>query len=233
MSAFQWHVLSSPQGGRKPTVGWQKAHPMKLHPVMKLSPISVRVKPNGKFRLLHDLSFPYDSNAVNKNIADRDARVDYPSIREAISIFNCLDSLWLSKADLKDAYRQLPLAPDQYWLMGFRLEGAYYYDLRLPMGARSSCRIFERVSSALAFALKSSFGVRHIVKMLDDFLFIGDSKEECQRALDSFNSLCREINFPWAEEKTVAPTKRLTFLGYQLDVRRGTVSIPEDKVEST
>ena len=58
----------------------------------KCSPISLRPKPNGKFRLLHDLSFPYNEHAVNHNIPDSAAEVSYPSIKSAISIINSFDS---------------------------------------------------------------------------------------------------------------------------------------------
>ena len=201
--------------------------------VFKCSPLSLRPKPTpGKYRLLHDLSAPYDGNAVNRNIFDIDAKVRYPKVSDAIEILLSLRRPYMAKADIKDAYRQIPLAPDQYWLVGFKLEGAYYNDLRLPMGARSSCAIFERVSNALAYILRSHFGVRYLVKMLDDFLFIGESKEECARGLGACESLFATLGLPLAPEKTVRPTRRLTFLGITLDAVAEEASIPESKVSS-
>ena len=135
----------------------------------------------------------------------------------------------MAKADLKDAYRQVPLAPDQYWLVGFKLMSSYYHDTRLPMGARSSCAIFERVASALVYILQSVYKVRYVVKMLDDFLFIGASKEECEHGLVSFEHLCNRLNLPLASDKTVRASKQLVFLGIHLDSERQLASIPPEK----
>ena len=198
--------------------------------LFKCSPLSLRPKSSpGKFRLLHDLSFPYNDEAVNRGITDDNARVKYASVQDAVQILIQHPGAFLAKGDLKDAYRQVPLAPDQYWLVGFKLQGCYYHDNRLPMGARSSCAIFERVASALAYILRSKYRVRYVIKMLDDFLFLGATKEECDYGLVSFEHLCHRLNLPLAEEKTVRATRRLAFLGIDLDAEKQLASIPPEK----
>ena len=110
----------------------------------KCSPLSLRPKLSpGKYRLLHDLSAPYNCDSVNAGIDDDDAKVKYTSVIRAIECLDTMEGAFMAKADLKDAYRQVPLAPDQHWLVGFKLKDQYYHDLRLPMGARSSCAILE------------------------------------------------------------------------------------------
>ena len=53
----------------------------------KCSPLSLRPKSTpGKFRLLHDLSFPYNDEAVNQGITDEDAKVKYSSVQDAVKI---------------------------------------------------------------------------------------------------------------------------------------------------
>ena len=66
--------------------------------------------------------------------------------------------------------------------------------------------------------------------MIDDFLFIGDSKAECERVLAVFEHLCEFVRLLIAPAKTERPTKALTFLGYSLDTISQTVSIPQEKV---
>ena len=199
----------------------------------KCSPLSLRPKPTpGKYRLIHDLSAPYDGNSVNGHIPDKAAEVHYPSVLDAIAILTRLEAPYMAKADIKDAYRQIPLAPDQYWLVGFRLGKAYYHDLRLPMGARSSCAIFERVTNALAYILKTRYKVRFLVKLLDDFLFIGETEEECEGALSACEELFGNLGLPLAPEKTVRPSKCVTFLGIMLDSAAKEASIPEEKIVS-
>lgn len=98
------------------------------------------------------------------------------------------------------------------------------------MGCSSSCRIFERFSSALKWILHTHFKVINIVKVLDDFLFIAPTKEACQRDLDSFFTLCKAINVPVAHHKTEGPTKSLVFLGIQLDVNSMVARLPKEKL---
>ena len=55
----------------------------------KCSPLALRAKPEkGKFRLLHNLSAPYNYKAVNLNIPDSNATVSYQSINDALHIMN-------------------------------------------------------------------------------------------------------------------------------------------------
>ena len=81
------------------------------------------------------------------------------------------------------------------------------------MGCAASCTIFEKFSDALVYVLKYTYNVKHIVKVLDDFLFLGDSMPECQHGLYSFLNLADLIALPLAQHKTVQPTQQLTFLG--------------------
>ena len=97
------------------------------------------------------------------------------------------------------------------------------------MGARSSCAIFERFATALQYILYDHYKVKYVVKMLHDFFFVGKSREECLHGLNSFLHLCRQLNLPIAEEKTVFPAKQVVFLGIQLDTNYQVASIPKEK----
>ena len=85
------------------------------------------------------------------------------------------------------------------------------------MGASSACAIFEKFSDALLFILKDKFHVKHVVKVLDDYLFIGGKEEECADALDSSIAIAKLTGHPLAEHKTVRSTKLIEFLGVHLD----------------
>lgn len=197
------------------------------------TPLALREKSSkGKYRLLHNLSYPYDHTAVNLNIPDSAASVSYESLDRAFELLLPRPSCYLSKSDIADAFRLIPLHPSQYPLTGFNVKGKYYYDKALPMGARSACQIFETFSSALQDVLTSRYNVSLSVKVLDDFLFIGDSRTECLYALESFKSLCAHIGVPIAEHKTLPPTTKLTFLGIEIDTVKQEASIPIDKLRN-
>ena len=199
----------------------------------KCSPLALREKSiPGKYRLLHNLSFPYNEHSVNLNIPDDKAKVSYSSIEDAISLILDSPGCFLSKSDIAEAYRLLPLHPSCYNLTGFSLEGKFYFDKCLPMGARSACQIFERFSNSLVFILNNHFSITKVVKVLDDFLFIGSNEKECSYALNCFIAVCEYIGVPLAPGKTVGPTQCLTFLGISLDTKLMVASIPKDKIES-
>lgn len=200
-------------------------------PNFKCSPLALREKSTaGKYRLLHNLSFPYNSKSVNLNIPDSAAKVTYASLHDAFKIITQLGPCFLSKTDISDAFRLIPLHPSQYPLTGFKFLNKFYYDRTLPMGARSSCKIFERVSDALKDILISQYNVKHVIKVIDDFLFIAKTKSECEHALNSFQDLCKRTGFPLAKHKTVPPTNALTFLGLQIDTLANEASIPPEKI---
>ncbi len=108
----------------------------------------------------------------------------YATLKDAVTWIQQLGpGCYLAKSDIKSAFRIVPLHPSQYPLMGFKWEGLYYYDKCLAMGLAESCRIFELVSDAILFILKHHFNLEKIVKVLDDFLFLGATQEECAATL--------------------------------------------------
>ena len=196
----------------------------------KCSPLSLLLKSNGKFRLLHNLSYPYNEHSVNKSIPESASKVKFSNIGHALDIIKVNRCCFLAKADIAEAFRLIPIHPSDYHLLGFKFQDEYYYDRCLPMGCSSACKIFERVSDALEFILINTYKVSHVVKYLDDFLFIANSEKECSKALSDFRDMCSVINFPIAEKKTEGPVTSLIFLGYHIDTIKMVVSIPKEKI---
>ena len=198
----------------------------------RCSPLALREKTTpGQYRLLHNLSSPYnDFGSVNANIPDDLKKVTYDNIDTALQILANRPFSFMAKSDIAEAFRLIPLHPLSYKWTGFLFENQYFYDKCLPMGASSSCQIFESFSDALKFILLEQYGVSNVVKVLDDFLFIADTENDCREALDSFRSLCSLSGVPLSEPKTVDPTRKLVFLGYLIDLDCGTISIPLEKI---
>ena len=65
---------------------------------------------------------------------------------------------------------------------------------------------------------------------LDDFFFVGKTKEKCQFYLDTFSNICEYTNFPIAPEKMVLLTQRLEFLGVEIDMVRMVLRVSEPKL---
>ena len=198
----------------------------------KSSPLALRPKsdPN-KFRLLHNLSYPYDNTSVNSGILSIHTSVNYSSIWDALNIaISHGKGGYLAKNDIAHAFKIIPLHPSMYHLTGFTWNGLYYYDMTLPQGASPSCKIFEEFSSALSWILSEKYNVRDHVKYLDDFIFLAPTPQLCLAYQQSFEHLCKSLGVPIAPNKTVRPCQRLNFLGIEIDMSVMQARLPPDKL---
>ena len=85
----------------------------------------------------------------------------------------------MSKLDIKDAFRLIPINPKDYELLGIHWDSKFYFDKTLPMGCSTSCAIFEALSSAIHWSLTQKIKDGQIVHIIDDppnhvfwFLFV-------------------------------------------------------------
>jgi len=170
------------------------------------SPLGARPKKeSGKIRIIHDLSYPKGApNTVNSSIPQEHSSVQFLLLDHVVQLVQQQGrGCFLSKTDIQEAYRLVPIHPDSYYLLGFQYGGQSYYDKVLPMGLSPSCSIFEKFSTALQWALSIRTGVDSISHIIDDFIFVHSSKEICLRMLNAFTSLCFELGVPIKHSKTV------------------------------
>ena len=136
----------------------------------------------------------------------------------------------MAKTDIKNAFRLLPVKRSQQNLLGIKWNDKYYFDKCLPMGASSSCNLFEKFSPALEFLSKQQ-GIQKMIHYLDDFLIINTSANKCGNDLDLFLKICRDINVPLAPEKTFYPSQIIQFLGIEIDSIKQEIRLPQDKLD--
>ena len=136
----------------------------------------------------------------------------------------------MAKIDIKDAYRLIPVHPQDRRFLGISWQGTVYVDCQLPFGLASAPAIFSAVAQALEWILRAR-GVRHIIHYLDDFLILGaPNSPECANALDITLHTCAELGVPLAPDKIEGPTPSLRFLGIQLDSTSLSLSLPMDRL---
>ena len=120
--------------------------------------------------MIVDLSFPRASS-VNDGIDSAVASVSYASLDEAVQhILRLGKGTQLVKVDLKQAYRQIPVHPEDHYLLGLSWEGSVYVDRALPFGLRSAPKIFTAVADMIAWAFHTA-GIQDQIHYFDDFLF--------------------------------------------------------------
>ena len=135
-------------------------------PNIQVSPLGLVPKKNpGEFRLIHHLSYP-DGNSINCHIPKHFSSVQYQSVDTAIRFIQQLGKgALLAKTDLENAYKQVPIHPDDFELLGFMVDSKFYYDKTLPFGLSYSCNLFEKFSSALQWILQTKFSVQYCVHL--------------------------------------------------------------------
>ena len=215
------------------------------------SPIGLVPKAGNQTRLIFHLSYNFaeDEQSVNHHTPAELCSVRYQDLDHAVE--NCLnvrermgtecpedveDAIFLSKTDLKSAFRILPLSREAYpWLIFMAInplngETAFFIEKNLPFGHSVSCSHFQRVSNSLRHIFEYLTGQRYTVtNYLDDFLFVAETRRRGNQLVRRFLEMCGEINIPVAEEKTEWASSQVIFLGILLNGGTMTLGIPLEK----
>ena len=115
-----------------------------------ISPLSTRPKKTSEGRrIILDLSFP-KGDAVNDGIIKDNyprnwVKLTFPRVDDlALSIYHLGKGAMMFKIDLSRYFRQLPLDPGDYSLVGYIIHDQLYFDKVLPMGMRTAPYIAQR-----------------------------------------------------------------------------------------
>ena len=201
-------------------------------PQVHVSPFGVIPKSEpGKWRLILDLSSP-SNNSVNDGIDKELCSLSYISIDDiAARVMHKGRGALMAKFDLREAYRQIPIHPDDRWMLGMEWKGQLFVDTTLPFGLRSAPVIFNAVAEALAYMIKQK-GVKGLDHYLDDFSIVGDPQSsECGQYLKTALETCEETGFSVKEGKTEGPVTKITLLGIELDSELLQLRLPRDKLD--
>jgi hypothetical protein len=158
--------------------------------------------------------------------------VHYSTFDDAVALIGSMgQGALLGKMDISNAFRLLPVSPQDFCLLGLQHDGFYYIYKCLPMGCSLSCSLFEKFSTFLNWELSRRSKLHSIIHYLDDFLFIDKANlTECCDLMKDFESLCLDLGIPVALEKTEGLTTRLNFLGLGIDTSTMTIFVPPIKV---
>ena len=181
----------------------------------------------GKWRLIVDLSSPHGLS-VKDGVSEALCSLRYPSFDMAVQLLSQGQGALLSKLDIKEAYRMVPVYQEDWLLLGMQWHGASYVDTRLPFGLRSAPKIFTAVADTLQWIMAHQ-GLKCFLHYLDDFLFV-EPPNSAGSAMRTALSLWDSLGVPVAPNKAQGPRTSLVFLGIELDSVSLTARLPADKL---
>ena len=136
----------------------------------------------------------------------------------------------LAKMDIEEAYRIVPIHPDDKHLLGIHWDGQIYIDATLPFGLPSAPLIFTALADGLQWVLQER-GNSYVAHYLDDFITLGPpSSNQCSVNQRIILDSCRELGIPLAAHKSVGPTTCLVFLGIVIDTITMELRLPQEKL---
>ena len=201
-------------------------------PISHISPLGAVPKPDGSIRLIMDLSQP-KGDSINDFISKDEFPCNYTPFDEATRLVRKTGrGCFLTKVDIKHAYRILPVRPQDWPLLVYYWEGQYYVDLKLPFGCRSSASIFSDVADLICWIINNKYDLV-VIHYSDDYLLVSPpvpslAVQQKQTLLAVF----KYLNIPTADDKIIGPATALPFLGIDIDTKEMTIGVPKPKLDA-
>ncbi len=125
------------------------------------------------WRLILDLSYPL-GHSVNDGINKNEFPVTCSKVDDAIAlIVKYGKGALMGKVDIKNAYRIVPIHPDDHYLLSMKWRNRYFVDLALPFGLRSAPYIFNSLADLFHWIIVNNFLVPDLLHYLDDYFTLG------------------------------------------------------------
>ena len=186
-------------------------------------------KPNGSVRHITDCSRPLHFS-VNNYMKQTFSSFSFNTIDSVIKDIS--PGCYMATIDLQDAYRSVPIHPDDRKHFGLRWDfgngPVYLTDDFLCFGSRCSAFIFNRLTDAVSrYMQKHGF---KCYNYLDDFIIISDSYTEALSVENFLISTLRKLGFYISWRKVTSPSQKCRFLGIDIDSVSGQLLLPDDKL---
>ena len=162
---------------------------------------------------------------VPKRDSTEPYKLTLPGIDQLVEFVNRLGrGCRVFKKDLKRAYRQIPVDPADYHLLGMCISGSFYFHMTLPFGLQSATMACQRTTKVAAHIL-NSHGILADVYIND---FYGTATPET--SLTDFacmNRIFSELGLQASPDKDIPPSCEMTCLGVHINTVSMTLTVPE------
>ncbi len=185
------------------------------------------------WRRIHHLSHPR-VESVNDHIPDGVGELRYTRFQEVLELVIQAgrDSI-IPKQDMKDPFRNIPVAPHYQWLLGFRWCRKFYKETCLSFGLATALFIFNWFAEALHWIIVS-FLRWVICHYLDDFIAVFKAKEASTERIKaeakSYIWLTDLLGIPRNDSKD-REDKLVEVFGIGVDTSKFTARLTKEKLE--
>ena len=122
---------------------------------------------------------------------------------------------WMISLDLQDAYLQVPIHPESRRYLRFTMGRVPYQFRVLCFGLTTAPQVFTRPMAPVS-AILHRYGIR-MLRYLDDWLILAQSRTTCTQARDRLLHLCEELGLQVNHRKSsLVPSQEMTYLGMQI-----------------
>ena len=204
---------------------------------MKLSGLMCRMKPNGKARIIINLS-KGKPTSVNEGIDKMEFPTKMSSTKAWVMIMlRCGRNCKFVKCDWASAYKQIRVHPEDVWMQGFAWLGRVFFELALVFGSTSSPGIFDRLAKLILYIVVklSEFPSHLVIQHLDDVCAC--SPEGCDKVdkfYETYTEVCLLLNVKLASkddpDKAFEPRTEGQVLGVDYDSTSMTWYLRQDKI---
>lgn len=185
-----------------------------------ISPIFIIPKPSGEYRMILNLK------ALNKHIQYHHFKME--TFESALKLVK--PGMFFASTDIRHGYYSVPIAKEDQVKLRFMHLGKIYQYTVLPNGISCAPKQFTKLMKPFYASLRM-LGHKNS-GYIDDSLLMGDTYQECENNVTDTVHLMTDLGFMLHENKSVLiPTKKITFLGNNIDSEKMTVTLPVEKVE--
>lgn len=183
-----------------------------------LSPIFLRPKKNGEFRLILNLK------RINTFIPYKHFKME--TFEKALLLVK--KGAKMGSVDIRHAYYSIKIADEQQKWFRFIWEGQIYQFTCLANGVSEGPRLFTKLLKPVYAKLRTLGYVNS--GFIDDSFLLGDTTNECSANIKATVNLMSQVGFIINEDKSVlVPTTRLHYLGNIIDSEEMIVLLPKER----